>query len=120
MPARRRATPRGRPRSRKREELTIMSRNRAFMLAIGFAVIGSAGASARADDAPEAEEHHEHHVYHFKLYAGPAYVAPMSDSTVTLGTVTDTIKSEKHVGWNFGLEGRFNHLLGLELDYVNA
>ena len=44
----------------------------------------------------------------------------MSDSSVTLGEVTDTVKAEKMVGWNMGFEGRFNKLLGIEVDYVNA
>jgi outer membrane protein W len=57
---------------------------------------------------------------HFKVYAGPAYVASMSDSDVTLGAVSDTIKSEKNVGWNVGIEGRFNDWFGVEVDYVNA
>jgi outer membrane protein W len=57
---------------------------------------------------------------HFKIYGGPAYVAPMSDSTITVGSITDTVKSEKQVGWNLGFEGRFGKLLGLEVDYVNA
>jgi outer membrane protein W len=57
---------------------------------------------------------------HVKIYGGAAYVAPMSDSDVTLGTVTDTVQAEKQVGWNFGIEGRFGKWVGLEVDYVNA
>jgi len=44
----------------------------------------------------------------------------MSDSDVTLGTVSDTVKAEKEVGWNFGIEGSFTNWIGLELDYVHA
>jgi outer membrane protein W len=57
---------------------------------------------------------------HFKIYGGPAYVAPMSDSDVTLGSISQTVKTEKQVGWNLGIEGRFNDWIGVELDYVNA
>src|SRR5262245_17298964 len=57
---------------------------------------------------------------HVKIYGGAGYVAPMSDSEVTIGSVTDTVKNEKQVGWNLGVEGRFTKLLGLEVDYVRA
>lgn len=57
---------------------------------------------------------------HFKIYAGPAYVAPMGDSDVTLGSVTDAVEAQKKVGWNLGAELRWGELMGLELDYVNA
>ena len=97
-----------------------MSKNRAFTLVIGLAVIGAFGTPARADDTDNTVDAHSDHRSHFKIYAGPAYVAPMSDSSVTLGTLSDTVKSEKQVGWNMGFEGRFNKLLGIEVDYVNA
>lgn len=57
---------------------------------------------------------------HFKIYAGPAYVAPMGDSSVTFGTVTDAVEAQKKVGWNLGVELRWSEMMGLELDYVNA
>ena len=57
---------------------------------------------------------------HFKIYGGAAYVAPSSDSDVTFGGITDTLKAERHVGWNLGVEGRFSHLMGIEVDYVRA
>ncbi len=57
---------------------------------------------------------------HFKIYGGPAYVAPMSDSSVTIGSISDTVKAEDQVGWNLGIEGRFTKWIGLEIDYVNA
>ena len=66
------------------------------------------GPAARAQDT------------HFKVYFGPAYVAPMSDSSVTFGSIEDTVEAEDQVGWNVGIEGRFNSWIGLELDYVNA
>jgi len=44
----------------------------------------------------------------------------MSDSDVTVGSVTETIQQEQQVGWNFGIEGRFTKWIGLEVDYVNA
>jgi len=96
-----------------------MPKNRTFILVVGLAVIGTFGGYVLADDDVIDSEHHDH-MPHFKIYAGPAYVAPLSDSDVTLGVVTDSIEEEKMVGWNLGLEGRFNDLIGLEIDYVNA
>jgi outer membrane protein W len=79
---------------------------RTCILGVGLAV--AASASARAQDT------------HFKFYGGPAYVAPMSDSDVTLGAIDDTLKSEQQVGWNLGFEGRFTPWIGLEFDYNHA
>ena len=76
--------------------------------AIVIVAAAVAGPAVRAQDT------------HFKIYAGPAYTAPMSDSDVTLGTITDSIQAEKQVGWDFGIEGRFTKWIGLEVDYVNA
>jgi hypothetical protein len=100
----------------------IMLKKRAFILALGFAVMGALGAPAWADDDdnPNTVDADHDHVEHFKIYGGPAYVAPMSDDTITFGTVEDTVENQQHVGWNLGFEGRFNKLLGIEIDYVNA
>lgn len=57
---------------------------------------------------------------HFKFFGGAAYVAPLNESDVTVGSVTDAVKAQEQVGWNFGIEGRFNNWLGLEVDYVRA
>lgn len=76
--------------------------------AIAFAALFALAAPARAEDT------------HFKIYGGPAYVAPMSDSDVTIGSITDTIEGEQQVGWNLGIEGRIGSWFGIELDYVNA
>jgi hypothetical protein len=85
-----------------------MSNNRIWMLGVGLAIAGVVSPSARAQDS------------HFKIYGGPAYVAPMSDSDVTFGAIEDTLSSEDQVGWNLGFEGRFTKWLGLEVDYVHA
>lgn len=84
-----------------------MPKTTIWIMAGGLAVLATGG-SARAQDT------------HFKVYAGPAYVAPMSDSDITLGAVSEAVKAEKHVGWNLGIEGRFNNWFGIEVDYVNA
>ena len=85
-----------------------MLRNRICILSVCCAALGVFAPSAQAQGT------------HFKLYGGAAYVAPMSDSDVTLNSINDTIQAEKRVGWNLGVEGRFTDWFGVELDYVNA
>lgn len=108
-----------------------MARNRTCIMAICLALFGTSIGAVRAEDDPEkvevevkpaeVETHDDDDdLEHFKFYVGPAYVAPMGEEDVTFGTTTDAIESAKHVGWNFGFEGRFNRLLGIELDYVNS
>jgi outer membrane protein W len=87
-----------------------MPKHRTLISVLCLAVAGIAGPSALAEDLDT----------HFKIYGGPAYVAPMSDEDITFGTVTDTLEAEAHVGWNLGIEGRFNKWFGIEVDYVNA
>jgi len=87
-----------------------MSKSRIGILAGCIVVAAAIGPAAQAEDQDT----------HFKIYFGPAYVAPMSDSHVTLGSLDETIEAEDQVGWNVGIEGRFNSWIGLELDYVNA
>jgi outer membrane protein W len=85
-----------------------MLRKRIWIVIVCLGAAGIAEPSVLAQDT------------HFKIYGGAAYVAPMSDSDVTLDTVSDTIKAEQKVGWNFGIEGRFTPWIGLEVDYVHA
>ena len=85
-----------------------MSSTRIWIVGVGLAVAGAVSPSARAQDT------------HVKFYGGPAYVAPMRDSDVTLGVISDTVKEEKQVGWNLGIEGRFTKWIGLEVDYIHA
>src|SRR5258705_1057302 len=85
-----------------------MNHRRIRMVAVVAAAAGVLWPAAEAQDTP------------FKISLGPAYVAPMSDSDVTFGSISDTIKAEQQIGWNVGLEGRFTNWLGLEVDYVNA
>lgn len=86
-----------------------MTVTRIAILTVGAAAAFVYGTTARAQQET-----------HFKVYFGPAYVAPMSDSDVTFGSVTETVEAEQQVGWNLGVEGRFNDWIGIELDYVNA
>lgn len=85
-----------------------MTKRRAGLAAASLMIGCAAGLPAAAQDT------------HVKIYGGPAYVAPMGDSDVTFGSISDAVKAEQHVGWNFGLEGRAGKLIGIEVDYVRA
>src|SRR5258706_14342498 len=56
----------------------------------------------------------------FKVFGAASYVSPLAEDDVTLSTVEDSIDASDQVGWNVGFECRFNKIVGLELDYVNA
>jgi outer membrane protein W len=87
-----------------------MSKKRAVLVTL-CAFAGAFGAaSVRADDT----------IKHFKIFAGPAYVAPLEEDDVTFGAVTDSLAAEEQVGWNAGFEGRITKLIGIELDYINS
>ena len=62
-----------------------------------------------ADDPPK-----------FKIFGGLSYVAPLGEEDVTIDNVEDSIEESEEVGWTVGMEFRFNKILGLEMDYVNA
>ncbi len=109
-----------------------MAMSRIALLAAGCSIAVAVGSTAHAQTTPSPSptpmpmattdtEHHDHDdVWHFKVFGGPAYVAPLNDSNISFGAVTDAIKAEDHIGWNLGIEGRFNRLIGIELDYLNA
>jgi outer membrane protein W len=44
----------------------------------------------------------------------------MSEGDTSFESIEAAVKAEDNVGWNVGIEGRFNKWLGLELDYVRA
>lgn len=85
-----------------------MPKNRIWIMTICLTVAGVLGPAVLAQDS------------HFKVYGGPAYVAPMSNSDVTFQSFVDTVEAEKSVGWNLGFEARWGHLMGIEVDYINA
>lgn len=106
-----------------------MAMSRIALLAVGCSIaVGSSVYAQTPTPTPaptpapaatsDADDHDD--IWHFKVYGGPAYVAPLNDSDVSFETVTDSIAAQDHVGWNLGVEGRFARLLGIELDYVNA
>jgi hypothetical protein len=98
-----------------------------FVLLAGCSIAVAVGSSVYAQEpsptpAPTSTsvDHDDDDIWHFKVYGGPAYVAPLNDSDVSFETVTDSLQAQSHVGWNLGVEGRFARLIGIELDYVNG
>jgi len=56
----------------------------------------------------------------YKLFAAASYVAPLSQTDVTLGSVTDSVSAANAVGWEAGIEFRFGKWIGLEFSYLKA
>jgi outer membrane protein W len=50
----------------------------------------------------------------FKVFGAAAYVAPLSDTSIS--GVGDAIEASSELGWSAGFEWRINELFGLQLD----
>jgi len=59
-------------------------------------------------------------ITHFKLFGAVAYVSPLSESDVTISTITDSVQASNETGWEAGIEFRLNKLLGVEVSYLNS
>ena len=59
-------------------------------------------------------------ITHFKLFGAYAYVSPLSESDVTISSITDSVQASNEAGWEAGLEFRLNKLLGIEVSYLNS
>ena len=93
----------------------------AFLAVGAFAALPIRAQDTTTTTTTTTEHHDDDSDFsHFRIYGGPAYVAPMGDSPITLDTVEDNIETQQHVGWNLGFEWHFIRLLGIEVDYVNA
>ena len=66
--------------------------------------------------APSAA--HAQEGYGFKLFAGGAYVAPLSDSS--FAGIADSVEASSEFGWEFGAEWKPTDRFGLELSYLDA
>lgn len=109
-----------------------MAMSRLVLLAAGCSIAVAVGSTVHAQTTPspsptpmpaattDTDHHDDDDIWHFKVFGGPAYVAPLNDSNISFEAVTDSIKAQDHIGWNLGLEWRFVRLLGVELDYINA
>lgn len=89
-----------------------LTRMKTWVLPACLAVVGVWGPGAFADDSEQET--------HFKMYGGLGYVAPLSEGSTTFESFTDDVEAAEEVGWNFGIEGRFNKLIGIEVDYLLA
>jgi outer membrane protein W len=76
-------------------------------LAVGVAAALVAAPSSAQEDG-----------YDFKLFGGAAYVAPLSDSSLT--GVADTVEASTEYGWEIGGEWKPSDRFGLELAYLDA
>ena len=56
----------------------------------------------------------------FKVFGALSYAAPLGEDDVTIDSVRDSVEASDKLGWNVGLEARFNKVVGLEFDYTNA
>ena len=92
-------------------------------LAIGTLLAATAaigiGAPAVADD-DDAYENDQDQPYHTKIFLAAAYVSPLSKSDQNFDGVEDSVEATDKLGWEAGVAGRFNPLVGFELSYLNA
>jgi outer membrane protein W len=56
----------------------------------------------------------------FKIFGAVSYVAPTSESTISVSSVSESVKASKEAGYDVGFEWRWGKLFGLEVDYVNV
>ena len=79
-----------------------------------FAVLASLALATAALEPALAQD------THVKIFAAASYVAPLSEEDVTINSVTQSVKNSDALGWEFGIEGRFNKWLGLQVDYIHV
>ena len=84
------------------------------MAARRFAALAVASAAALLTKPSNAQEE----VYDFKLFGGAAYVAPLSDSSLT--GVASSVEASTEYGWELGGEWKPSNRFGLELAYLDA
>jgi len=83
---------------------------KAFLFAFVLVVIAMFASAAPA----QAQE------VKFKIFGAAAYVSPLSNDNVTIGSVEDSIEASNQAGWDFGFEWRMSPMFGLEVDYMDA
>src|SRR5688572_5847088 len=57
---------------------------------------------------------------HFKIFGAATWVSPLGSEDVDIGDISDSLEFSDELGWNFGVEFRFNEWIGLEVDYINV
>ena len=88
-----------------------MAMSRIALLAAGCSIAVAAGSTVYAQTTPsptptpmpaattDTDHHDDDDIWHFKVFGGPAYVAPLNDSDISFETVTDSIQAQDHIGW---------------------
>lgn len=85
---------------------------RALAIAVAFAAAAFSAATPAAAD--------EEKPYQTKFFVAASYVSPLSDSDQSFDGVVDSLEATEELGWEVGVAGRFNPLVGFELSYLNA
>jgi len=80
--------------------------------------VALAAAAALGVAAPAAAEQDQ--PYRTKIFLAASYVAPLSESDQNFQGVVDSVQASEELGWEAGIAGRWNPLLGWELSYVHA
>lgn len=68
--------------------------------------------------APAAQAQDEKGAYDFKLFAGGAYISPLSDSS--LSGIASSVEASSEFGWEVGAEWKPSDRFGFELAYLDA
>jgi outer membrane protein W len=58
--------------------------------------------------------------WNVKFFGALAYVSPLGEDDVDVGSITDSIQASNETGWEAGLEFRFAKILGIEFSYLNS
>ena len=95
-----------------------MRRATAFGIALAAAAAIGFGAPAVADD--DQYEQDQDQPYHTKIFVAASYVSPLSKSDQNFDGVEDSVEATEELGWEAGIAGRFNPLIGFELSYLKA
>src|SRR5204863_7972804 len=53
-----------------------------------------------------------------KIFLTVDWVSPLGDDNITVGSVTDAVKGSDDFGYEIGLEGRVNKVLGIEGSFL--
>jgi outer membrane protein W len=57
---------------------------------------------------------------HWKLFGAFAYVSPLGEDDVTIGSIQDSIQASNEAGWEAGIEWRPAKLIGIEVSYLEV
>ena len=56
----------------------------------------------------------------WKLFGAMAYVSPLAEDDVTIGSITDSVQASSEAGWEAGIEFRIIKIIGVEVSYLDV